>query len=718
MNLFGIPPLVVDILVLIIGLLVFINKKTKVNVLFSFFCLSVGIWLFGFSMMYFSKNSSTALVWAKIGFVGIIFIPILAFHFINAFLGRNTQVTKYIYLLSVPSLYLILTNLIYQNVTLHFYGYYPLAGKLYFLFLIQFSILISYVVITLLVNLRNPEFSILKRTQARYLFLAFGVGLLALVDYLAKYPFVKIYPFGYICTLIFISLIAFAIIKYRLMDIRIMITRAAIFTVVYLLVIGIPFWLGYRILNLTGYWYIPAVSGILLAFIGPLIYNVSTRKAENVILAEQKRYQKILRRASDRMKHIHNLDKLLELIVDVISKTVKVSYVTAYLNEPENNRYVLRAFKSSQANIQQEFRYDHPLIKYLKDKDEPFIYEELPEEIKKSLGEAGEIGLIVPSGDELSLVGFLIMGHKSNGSLFSDSDIDTFSIISNQASTQVTNCLHTEDAKKEQERTYKAERLSTIGAMATGVAHQFRNRLNNFVTLAGEIEFDIEDIQEFVNTAKEKGLDLSSFVDSLQNIAKRIHKCAHQTTDIIQGVIDFSSMEKQDPAPVEFKLSGFLGPCKSMLSVKHGLPEGESIPLKSELGENDSVFGDRVLLFKTVYNAIDNSFEAIEEKLDTYLVGKEKEDFVPEIKIGIEQKDRVSLIKISDNGIGIKEEDKSKVFAPYYTSKVSSKPSHSGVGMYSVKRSIEELLGGRVWIESEYTKGATFFIEIPRKPKA
>ena len=69
-------------------------------------------------------------------------------------------------------------------------------------------------------------------------------------------------------TLTWLGFITYAIIKYRLMDIRVAVTRFGIFIVVYTLVLGIPFWIGYK----YHLWHYATVLMAVLATIGPFIY--------------------------------------------------------------------------------------------------------------------------------------------------------------------------------------------------------------------------------------------------------------------------------------------------------------------------------------------------------------------------------------------------------------------------------------------------------------
>ena len=123
------------------------------------------------------------------------------------------------------------------------------------------------------------------------------------------------------------------------------------------------------------------------------------------------------------------------------------------------------------------------------------------------------------------------------------------------------------------------------------------------------------------------------------------------------------------------------------------------------------------------FNCIDNAFEAITEKeqhIQNPLfndIDKSK-PFIPEIKVSLKyfiERNKYQII-IKDNGIGIKPENRAKVFSAFFTTKPSSK-SGSGIGSYVARRMIVEAHNGDISFESEYGEGTTFTITLPLSSK-
>jgi signal transduction histidine kinase len=105
------------------------------------------------------------------------------------------------------------------------------------------------------------------------------------------------------------------------------------------------------------------------------------------------------------------------------------------------------------------------------------------------------------------------------------------------------------------------------------------------------------------------------------------------------------------------------------------------------------VNGDRIRLVEVVQNLVDNAAKYIGEQPD------------PKIEIGVRNTDGKRIFFVKDNGIGIDPQFHDKVFGLFDKLDPSSKGT--GIGLALVKR-IVEVHGGRIWVESEPRKGATF----------
>jgi signal transduction histidine kinase len=115
-----------------------------------------------------------------------------------------------------------------------------------------------------------------------------------------------------------------------------------------------------------------------------------------------------------------------------------------------------------------------------------------------------------------------------------------------------------------------------------------------------------------------------------------------------------------------------------------------------------TVYGDRPRLTEVVQNLVDNAAK---------FMGEQPE---PRIEIGCAGQDadpRMLIFYVKDNGIGIPLEHYERVFGLF--NKLDPKTDGTGIGLALVKR-ILEVHGGRIWVESEPGKGATFFITLPR----
>jgi signal transduction histidine kinase len=146
--------------------------------------------------------------------------------------------------------------------------------------------------------------------------------------------------------------------------------------------------------------------------------------------------------------------------------------------------------------------------------------------------------------------------------------------------------------------------------------------------------------------------------------------------------------------------------------IKHQLA---SIPVQADIAADDMVYGVKSQILEALFNLMDNDYEATEDMMKYRLTPEARCDYHPSVKVKFEQFDGYSQITISDNGSGIQESDKKRIFVPYFTTKSSYKKSGSGIGMFVVYKMIVENHGGKIWFDSQYLKGTTFYIKLPKK---
>jgi len=640
---------------------------------------------------------------------GAIFIPSFYIHHIFTFLNLCIQKKKaliVVYSLAVIFSIINFTPFFVKSVEQKlWFKYWPNAGLLYGPFLIIWFLTLSYSLYFIIKSIQNSTGE--KKNQLRYLLVA---NILGWGGGSTNFPLwfnIPFPPIGNILVSIYVVVVAFAIVKYRLMDIKIAVTRAGIFLIVYTFVLGIPF----IVLGCTGSGLIATTLAVVFATIGPLIYRFLQKKAESALLIQQHRYQKILLQTALGMVTEHNLNKLSRLIVYILRKTINLNFSAIFISDKKNQLYKLEAIQNQDNpdNHNINLSEEHPFIFYLKKNHEPFFFEEMPVYIKSSFDLPLKPRIIIPAFAGSDLLAFVLLGEKSNTQPYTEEDINVFKILSRQAALAIQNCIFFEESKDAQQKMFSAEKLASIGGMADGLAHQIKNRLNQFSMASGELKLEIEDFiakhDKFINDTPE----LNKTFGYLKKIAISLVDNVKKTDGIIKGILDFARMEKKENFFASFSLNEIAGLSYNLLMVKH---EISALPITIKIDDKDIVYGIKSQLTEVIYNMLDNAYEAIQEK-KMILGKKEPETFVPSIELRLTHTQDLQVIKISDNGVGIKEEDKHKIFAPFFTTKSSYK-SGSGIGVYVVKRIVEENHKGKIWFVSAYMKGTDFFIELPK----
>lgn len=226
----------------------------------------------------------------------------------------------------------------------------------------------------------------------------------------------------------------------------------------------------------------------------------------------------------------------------------------------------------------------------------------------------------------------------------------------------------------------QTEKLASIGQLASGVAHEINNPLEiirlyaNLITkdpsISEQAKQDIAVIQKHTQNCRQ-------IVDALLNFA-RVGKPEKLETDIHRCIDDVLAV-------LEIQLQE-----KKVTITRH---YGKDIP---------GVTVDKQQMRQVFMNILMNAKQAIKEEGDIT------------IRTRVDSKERELWVEISDNGSGIREENRARIFDPFYTTK--SEKGGTGLGL-SVSYGIVKQHGGDIEVHLNAGKGSTFRIRLPLNPE-
>ena len=239
----------------------------------------------------------------------------------------------------------------------------------------------------------------------------------------------------------------------------------------------------------------------------------------------------------------------------------------------------------------------------------------------------------------------------------------------------------TQKIKEQQAALFETTRLGALGEMAGEIAHEIKNPIAIIKGVASNLKMAINK-----NKLTEEFVEESS--DTISRTVNRV-------SSIIQGLTNISrdvSSEEKEIFVLKDALKDIYGICNEKFRKKgiqlYFNPDDEIFDVK--------ILGNRLQLSQVFLNLLNNSFDAIENQP------------VKNIKVtGGHQKNKV-FIRFEDNGPGIPDNIKKKIFNSFYTSKELGKGT--GLGL-SISKNIIELHKGKLYLDESF-KNTVFVIEL------
>ena len=248
--------------------------------------------------------------------------------------------------------------------------------------------------------------------------------------------------------------------------------------------------------------------------------------------------------------------------------------------------------------------------------------------------------------------------------------------------------MHIDDvteSKNMEKHLAQADRLSSLGQLSGGIAHEIRNPLagiNLFVDV-------LSDEEKFTRTAQEQGI-----LDEIKNNIRKID-------GIIKRVLDFSR-QSETTALSRVKLSAIL---EDTLKLWQSRMVNSSIQLDLSVEEGlADVLGDAIEIQQVLTNLVQNAIEAMEK-------GGSLRISLRNGMLSVDKKRPAVIARVRDTGAGIPAELQKSIFNPFFTTK------HTGTGLgLAISARIVSRHGGVISFESLPGVGTTFRVELPTGP--
>jgi ligand-binding sensor domain-containing protein/signal transduction histidine kinase len=260
------------------------------------------------------------------------------------------------------------------------------------------------------------------------------------------------------------------------------------------------------------------------------------------------------------------------------------------------------------------------------------------------------------------------------------------------------------ELKVAQNQLIQSERMASLGELAAGIAHEIQNPLNfvnNFSEVSADLIMEMNEELDKGNTNEVKEI-IADLIRNLEIIGQH----GKRASSIVKGMLEHSRTSKGEKRPVDINALAdeFL-----RLSY-HGLRVRDKSFNASYRLEADLLL-PRVNVIpqdigRVLLNLINNAFFSVSERTKMH-----EQNYQPEVIVITTLLDDQVEIRIKDNGTGIPDEIKDKIFQPFFTTKASGQGTGLGLSLsYDI---IVKGHGGNILVETKKGEGTVFIVLIP-----
>lgn len=441
-------------------------RFTRVRLLFALYLFTATLWSLSSTVAHLDINHQQTYFWAKMIVMTGSPMVIFYYQFIRSYTKKQVNFWTYFgYASAILIIVLSVSGILLRDANFT-------NGQLYMVYLpyvtlilniVTFGYLIA-VVYTLFNYYRSPIDAISKR---RTMYLITGVVAFAILGLTTLHPSLDKYPLDYIGGTLNAFLITYAILRYQLLDIKVVLRKGLVYSgltiflsTVYLLSIyAIQLFfqdkLGSASLALV------IATALVIALLFSPLRDIFQRWIDRVFYHDTYDYRQMLLDFSNKVNNVLDLNELQQTILEPIVESMHVKRAALLFPEVGTGDFKVRFVNQSnheETFSKLKFLNDNPVITWLSDKGDVLrrnLIDIMPQfkgmwEVEKTTLDALGVQLLCPVKSHGRLIGVLALGEKQSGTSYSDEEADLLKTMSNEAAVAIENARMLDNLKIQQ----------------------------------------------------------------------------------------------------------------------------------------------------------------------------------------------------------------------------------------------------------------------------
>jgi signal transduction histidine kinase len=398
---------------------------------------------------------------------------------------------------------------------------------------------------------------------------------------------------------------------------------------------------------------------------------------------EQSYYGRVFTELSHRLGSLQGIEvgRLLRYVANSVQAAMRLSACKIILFREEDGKLTVDEASApplsvATENIRESFQAAHTHSISLWQANDPAIVREM---------KALDATLVLPIYRDDSLAGIMALGPSTEYSELYESEIEMLSILLNHLVTAVDNTRLIQDKLDMERRMFADEKWMSLGRLSGRIAHEVKNPLSS--------------IKAITHVMREEFPQDNRFNKDLAMVESEIDK--------LSGVVN-QLLQVARPARGDERYADMRDVIENVANVLRAGASRDDIIINCRYDEAPPVKADAVSLREIVFNLMQNGIQAMSPggTLSVSVLYPAPPEYADKPSV---------LVEIRDTGPGIPDEERSKIFEAFYTTREGG----SGLGLWIVREKLADL-GGTIGVESDVEDGmgTTIRITIPieRRP--